>query len=172
MSQDKEVSAAAARRNEIAKNRLENYRMGTVNVTPHTNFDSELWRAIKIVSASLDENEKTGTAQYSLVVPDRYCNYTGYVHGGATATMLDGLQMCTQSLIMSQEHWQHGGVTRNLQVTYFKPLKKGQSVIVNSQILQSSKTISTLRCELRDAHNNDLLASCTTDLVIMRKAKL
>ena len=82
---------------------------------------------------------------FSFMCRDEHCNRLGNLHGGAHATLFD---FCTTMSIVLQsrrDFWQLLGVTRSLNVTYFRPVPKDEEVIIEVETVQIGKRLATLR---------------------------
>ncbi|KAK6433317.1 hypothetical protein LTR95_010510 [Oleoguttula sp. CCFEE 5521] len=143
-----------------ALSRLEAYRASYIALTGEGNFDTNLYQSVRIISCSHHPATKSGTASYALTFPAHYCNYSGTVHGGAIATLLDGLTNCSIAVVAKDGFWDKGGVTRSLGVRYIKPIKVGEAVTVDVDVLSASKTSAVIRGVVRREEDGEVLATC------------
>lgn len=151
--------------------RLEAYRSAYLDIISEDNFDLELWNSVDIVDANVNSNTRTGSALYSLVVPIGYCNFTGNVMGGAVATILDGLTNCSIALLATDGFWDMSGVTSNLTISFLRPVKKDERLLVECEILRMSSQVAVIGGKIRRATDGILLAHGTQEMMAIR-AKL
>lgn len=52
-------------------------------------------------------------------------------------------------------------VTRNLQITYYRPVPVAESVIIETEIVSVGKRLATVRGLMKKESDGVLLASCT-----------
>ena len=109
--------------------RLEAYRSAYIALTPPDNFDTPLYKSVQIVSGTTNSNGTSGTATFRVKFSAQYCNKFGTVHGGAIATLLDGLAQCSTAVVdgdanevtMGPKKGKvRGGATKSLQVGYLR----------------------------------------------------
>jgi acyl-coenzyme A thioesterase PaaI-like protein len=168
-------------RNTILVSRLEAYRGAYLALTPPDNFDTALYKAVEMVSGTTHPSGKSGTATFRVKFPAQYCNKFGTVHGGAIATLLDGLAQCSTAVVDGDRNEAtmglkkgkvRGGATRGLQVGYLRSIKVGEPVIIICEILKSSGTCTTIRETASREADGEILAVCAMEKERHEKAKL
>ncbi|GJN66745.1 thioesterase superfamily protein [Purpureocillium lilacinum] len=108
----------------------------------------------------------TSTAQphpsvtFTYTVQPDHCNRLLSLHGGAAATLFDFCTTMPLSLVNRPGFWQYLGVTRNLNVTYMRPARAGDEVLIETHIVQVGKKLATLRGEMRRKKDGQLLCIC------------
>ncbi|QIW97539.1 hypothetical protein AMS68_003057 [Peltaster fructicola] len=159
-------------RNERTRNKLGDFRKTYLAISLPDNFDRELWEKVSILSACVDTTGTSGKAVYSLTVPARYCNYTGNVHGGAVATILDGLTNCCTAIVSRNGFWDYGGVTRSFSINYIRPVEQNREVMVYCEIVHASSRTITIHAVMKRTEDDKVLAMCTQEMVMIVKPKL
>ena len=153
--------------------RLEAYRNAYLQLTPPNNFDTAMYKAVEIVSGTTDPKGRSGTASFRIKFTPEYCNKFGTVHGGAIATLLDGLAQCSTAVVdgdnnevsmaSSRKGQVRGGATRGLQVGYLKSIQVGEPVVIVCEILKSSWSSLTIRETLTRESDGEVLAVCSME---------
>ena len=77
------------------------------------------------------------------IVHHRY----GTLHGGFSAHIVDN--MSTLALATVQEEFRPG-VSVDMNLTYLKPAKVGEEIIIEARALKAGKTMAFLECEIRN----------------------
>lgn len=54
-------------------------------------------------------------------------------------------------------------MTRNLQLSYFRPVPVGEKVVIETEILSVGKRLATVRGVLKKESDGSLLATCVHD---------
>jgi acyl-coenzyme A thioesterase PaaI-like protein len=161
--------------------RLEAYRRAYLALTPPDNFDTALYEAVEMVSGTTHPSGKSGTATFRVKFPARYCNKFGTVHGGAIATLLDGVAQCSTAVVDGDRNEAtaglkkgkvRGGATRGLQVGYLRSIKVGEPIIIVCEILKSSGSCTTIRETASREADGEILAVCAMEKERHLKAKL
>jgi uncharacterized protein (TIGR00369 family) len=161
--------------------RLEAYRGAYIALTPPDNFDTPLYKAVQIVSGTTNSNGTSGTAIFRVKFSAQYCNKFGTVHGGAIATLLDGLAQCSTAVVdgdanevtMGPKKGKvRGGATKSLQVSYLRSIKVGEAVTIICEVLKSSGTSTTIRETATREASGEILAICTMEKERHEKSKL
>ncbi|KAJ8612420.1 hypothetical protein MRB53_037461 [Persea americana] len=163
---------AAVLRSEKARKRLQLFMDYYIKNCPQENYDYALWQPVSLLSTVLDEGETTGRAIYTVTIPaGQYTNYTGSVAGGAVAALLDGLMICTLSMIVKKGFWEDRGVSRNLMLHFFKPVAADQKLKVECVLQSTTTRMVSFDTSLRDM-DGTLLVKSSQDIVNVSKAKL
>lgn len=161
--------------------RLEGYRKAYLALTPPDNFDTALYKAVEIVSGTTNANGMSGTASFRVKFSPQYCNKFGTVHGGAIATLLDGLAQCATAVVDgdmnevtmgSRAGKVRGGATRGLQVGYLRSIQVGEAVIIVCEILKSRGSSITIRETASRESDGEVLAVCAMEKERHDRAKL
>lgn len=161
--------------------RLEAYRNAYLALTPADNFDADLYKAVQIVSGTTHPNGLSGTATFRVKFSPQYCNKFGTVHGGAIATLLDGLAQCSTAVVDGdvnevtmgpKKGKARGGATKGLQVGYLRSINVGEPVTVVCEILRSSGTSTTIRETASREADGEILAVCAMEKERRVKSKL
>jgi len=161
--------------------RLEAYRKVYLALTPPDNFDTAIYTSVEILSGTTNPNGTTGVAAFRIVFSPKYCNKFGTVHGGAIATLVDGVAQCSTAVVdggMSdgasgkEKGKVGGGATKGLQISYLRPIKVGEAVKVVCEILKSGIGGATIRCTVSRELDGEVLAVCAMEKESYERAKL
>ncbi|KAL2012605.1 hypothetical protein VTN00DRAFT_130 [Thermoascus crustaceus] len=93
---------------------------------------------------------------YLLNVTSDLCNRMGNLHGGCAATLIDNLSTTILVGISRPGHFSLGGVSRNLKVTYLRPVPQDIAIRIICEMVHAGKRLALLRAEIRRADNNDI----------------
>ncbi|OOF99691.1 hypothetical protein ASPCADRAFT_1358 [Aspergillus carbonarius ITEM 5010] len=88
-------------------------------------------------------------ASYLLTVIPKQCNYMGSLHGGCAATMVDILSSTLILALSKPGHYSLGGVSRNLKLTYLRPVPVGTEIRVMSEMVHMGKRMALMRAEIQ-----------------------
>jgi len=163
--------------------RLEAYRNAYLALTPPDNFDTAIYTSVEILFGTTNPNGTTGVAAFRIKFSSKYCNKFGTVHGGAIATLVDGVAQCSTAVVegdMSNASSSSGkgkgrvggGATKGLQISYLKPIKVGEAVKVVCEILKSGLGGATIRCTVSRELEGEVLAVCVMEKESYDRAKL
>jgi len=131
---------------------------------PVNNFDAAFIRASKITSVTSETSTSNAKVTYSLAIPPLYANnpVAKTTHGGAIATWFD--MATSMAIIACKNTWEEGtGVTRNLNVTYFRPPVEGEEITIESEVMQLTKRLATVKGVMRRVSDGTVLAICQHD---------
>lgn len=147
--------------------RLEAYRKLYLALTPPDNFDTAIYTSVKILSGTTNPDGTTGVAWFQIEFSPKYCNKFGTVHGGAIATLLDGVAQCSTAVVDGDmgdaksgkgKGRVGGGATKGLQISYLRPIKIGETVKIVCEVLKSGIGGATIRCTVSRAPDGEVLA--------------
>ena len=146
---------------EGAKKRIEAFISGYVKAMPASNFDIPFAKAVKVISAKADiEPDSVARVTFSCAIPAVYVNNPGSgreIHGGAIATFLDAT---TGAALMASKSYWGPGVTRNMNITYFRPLREGDQVVIEAEVIQIAKRLATIQGVMKRQSDGVVLAMC------------
>jgi acyl-coenzyme A thioesterase 13 len=130
---------------------------------PPDNFDAAFVRAAKITSVTAETHTNNAKMTYSLVIPPSYSNNqtAKTTHGGAMATWFD--MATSMAIIGCKNTWEDTGVTRNLNVTYFRPPIEGEEITIESEVMQLTKRLATVKGVMKRVSDGTVLAICQHD---------
>ena len=113
---------------------------------------------IKFVSA--DPSMPHPSVTFSFVVQPDHCNRLQNLHGGAAATVFDFATTMPLVLVSRPGFWQFLGVSRTLNVTYFRPVPAGEEVLVHCEIVQVGKKLATIKGTMTRRRDGAVTATC------------
>jgi len=161
--------------------RLEAYRNAYLALTPPDNFDTPLYKSVEIVSGTTSSNGMSGIATFRVKFPAQYCNKFGTVHGGAIATLLDGLAQCSTAVVDGDANEVttgpkkgkvRGGATRSLQIGYLRAMNIGETITIVCEVLKSKGKSTTIRETATREADGEVLAICAMEKERLEKSKL
>ncbi|KAJ6154178.1 hypothetical protein N7485_012547 [Penicillium canescens] len=83
-------------------------------------------------------------------------NMMGNLHGGCAATLIDVLSTTILLGVSEPGKFAYGGVSRNLKVTYLRPVPTGSEVRLVCEVIHVGKRLALLRAEIQRAENGDI----------------
>ncbi|KAE8353968.1 HotDog domain-containing protein [Aspergillus coremiiformis] len=86
------------------------------------------------------------------VVP-KISNYMGTLHGGCAATLIDVLSTTLLLGLSQPGHFSLGGVSRNLRLTYLRPVPRDLEIRLVCEVIHLGKRLALLRGEIQRADN-------------------
>ena len=92
-------------------------------------------------------------------VPARYQSWSGIVHGGLVALMLD------EAVGWAAWHSGHPGVTGRLEVRYRQPLKLGERVRVSGRVDRVRRTLIYASARIERLADGSTVAEATATLM-------
>ncbi|PWY73624.1 hypothetical protein BO70DRAFT_354866 [Aspergillus heteromorphus CBS 117.55] len=96
-----------------------------------THSEGELWSFSPSASNVRLESATQGPparVSYLLTVLPQHCNFMGSLHGGCAATIIDVLSSMLVLGLSSPGRYSLGGVSRNLKLTYLRPVPVGSEI--------------------------------------------
>lgn len=93
---------------------------------------------------------------YRLTVTPEMQNTLGSLHGGCAATIIDNL---TSTILMATSRpgmFQYGGISRNLNVTYLRPLPLNVELRLICEVVQMGRRLALVKAEMRRVDDNSL----------------
>ncbi|KAE8372433.1 HotDog domain-containing protein [Aspergillus bertholletiae] len=116
--------------------------------------DAERWD-IDSTAANLRFESATqgppARVSFLLNVAPKMCNMMGTLHGGCAATLIDILSTSILLGISKPGYFSLGGVSRNLRVTYLRPLPSGLEIRLVCEVIHTGKRLALLRAEIQQA---------------------
>lgn len=83
-------------------------------------------------------------------------NRLGNLHGGCAATLIDNLSTTILIGVSRPGIFQYGGVSRNLNVTYLRPVPLDTEIRVICEVVHVGRRLSLLKAEIRRVDNDEL----------------
>ena len=155
-----------AEENESAKARMQAFIAGYAKVMPTTNFDIPFTNSVSVLSAVFDSPpNKTAKASFAFTIPKRYINNPGpgrEIHGGAIATFFDNIT--STALLACRDYWGQG-VSRNMNVTYSRPPREGDRVVIEAKVVQIGRRLVTIQGVMKRESDVVVLAMCLHEKV-------
>lgn len=96
-------------------------------------------------------------ASFTYTVQPDHCNRLLSLHGGAAATLFDFCTTLPLALVNRPGYWQYLGVSRSLNVTYMRPARVGEPVLIETEIVQVGRKLATLKGVMRRRSDGQLL---------------
>ncbi|KOS48335.1 hypothetical protein ACN38_g753 [Penicillium nordicum] len=96
------------------------------------------------------------TVSFLLTITPALSNYMGNLHGGCAATLIDVLSTTILLGISEPGKFSFGGVSRNLKVTYLRPVPTGTEVRLVCEVIHVGKRLALLRAEIQKAESRDV----------------
>ncbi|BDD56089.1 hypothetical protein MAP00_001565 [Monascus purpureus] len=121
--------------------------------------DTEFWgidasrSSLRLEFATRDPQPR---ASYLLTVTQNLCNLMGNLHGGCAATIIDILTSTVLIAMSKPGIFTSGGVSRNLKVTYLRPVPEGTEARVICEVVHIGRRLAYLRAEIRRADTGAL----------------
>lgn len=97
---------------------------------------------------------------FSFTCHDDHCNRMGSLHGGAAASIFDVCTSLPLLLVSKPGYWQFLGVSRNLSVSYFRPVPPGEEVIIETEIVQIGKNLCTTKGVMKRKRDGAIMSTC------------
>lgn len=127
------------------------------------NIDGSFVRQSVLESVTKETDSSNAKAIWSIVIPPLCINnrVTKNMHGGAVATFFDN--STSMAVFGCKNAWEDSGVTRNLNVTYFRPAIEGEKITIECEVLQLTKRLATIRGVMKRDSDGTVLAVCQHD---------
>jgi len=119
-----------------------------VNLVPHLNYITS------------DPSLPHPTVTFSFTCQPEHCNRMYNLHGGAAATLFDFCTTMPLALVSRPGFWQFLGVSRTLNVTYYRPIPAGEEVLIRCDIVQVGKKLATIRGTMTRKRDGAVMAAC------------
>ncbi|OKL57104.1 hypothetical protein UA08_07550 [Talaromyces atroroseus] len=126
-----------------------------------TEGEHERWDIDQVESKLRLESASRGPparATFRLYITPKMANFHNSIHGGCTATVIDILSSMLVIGASQPGMFQVGGVSRNLNVTYLRPMRVGSEVRVICELVQMGKRLALVKTEIRSVDNDELCA--------------
>lgn len=75
------------------------------------------------------------TATFTMKVTRDFCSTMGNMHGGAIALVLDMCTTACMAPVSTPDFWLFGGVSRTLNTTFLRAIRKGTEIEVFCEVL-------------------------------------
>ncbi|KAL2834153.1 HotDog domain-containing protein [Aspergillus pseudoustus] len=123
----------------------------------HKGFDEDFMRKhIKLENAWSDG--QSAKAVFFLKVVPEYSNRMGNMHGGAMAMIYDMCTTMCAAPLARDDFWVFGGVSRTLSVTYLRPVRSSMDILIECEVLQQGRRLTTIRGQMKDKSDGSLLS--------------
>ncbi|RJE25564.1 thioesterase [Aspergillus sclerotialis] len=93
------------------------------------------------------------------------CNNNGDIHGGCATTYIDALTTVLLATMSQPGFYSQFGVSRNLSITFFKPIHRGTDVRLVCTVVNAGKRLAALRAELYRVDTGELCVMGKNDKV-------
>ena len=85
-----------------------------------------------------------GKASFKMIVDESHLNRPGTLHGGMTATLVDTLT----TAVLASKPPHKPGVSVDMSISYLRPAKPGQEIIINAEVVKTGKVLAFTAAEL------------------------
>ncbi|KAJ5273210.1 hypothetical protein N7478_008335 [Penicillium angulare] len=93
---------------------------------------------------------------FTFTIAPSLCNTLGNLHGGCAATLVDVLSTTILLGVSQPGKFGFGGVSRNLKLTYLRPVPMGSQARMVCEIVHVGKRLALLRAEIQKVENGDV----------------
>ncbi|KAI2630592.1 HotDog domain-containing protein [Xylaria nigripes] len=125
-------------------------------------WSESLLQRLSIASYSASPSHPYMTFRFT--VEPSHANSYGTLHGGCAASLFDICTAISLQMISRPGFWENSGVSRNLNVTYLRPVRVGTTVDIECEIMHAGKTLCSLRAVMRtttdDGTKGPVLCTC------------
>lgn len=143
--------------------KIRKYVSAYADSMPPENVDGSFIRQSVLTSVTAETDASNAKATFTIAVPPFCSNnrVTKNMHGGAVATFFDNAT--SMAVFACRNAWEDSGVTRNLNVTYFRPAVEGETIAIESEVLQLTKRLATIRGVMKRVSDGTVIAICQHD---------
>ncbi|KAJ5124034.1 Thioesterase superfamily [Penicillium bovifimosum] len=96
------------------------------------------------------------TVSFLFRITPAMSNFLGNLHGGCAATLIDNLSTMILLGVSQPGKFSLGGVSRNLKVTYLRPIPTGTEARLVCEVIHVGKRLALLRAEIQKADSGDI----------------
>ncbi|CUS12135.1 unnamed protein product [Tuber aestivum] len=86
-----------------------------------------------------------GTSTFEFTVAPSHTNRMGILHGGCAALIFDVCTTTALSPIAREGFWDYLGITRSLNISYFRPAPVGTVLLIRSEVVQAGRRLATIK---------------------------
>ncbi|GHJ86592.1 hypothetical protein NliqN6_2994 [Naganishia liquefaciens] len=144
-------------------------------VTQHSvnahEFGKNIYDTLQITGVDLEDEDgasvqegkpprKKARVVVETTVRKDFLNPVGVLHGAATAYLIDICSSLPLMALSTSDFWSGlGGLSQSMQILYHAPAPEGTKLKIISETLNVGGKIANMRCEIRNAQTNKLIAS-------------
>ncbi|RAL16439.1 PaaI family thioesterase [Aspergillus homomorphus CBS 101889] len=88
------------------------------------------------------------SCSYLFTTVPELCNFIGNLHGGCAATIVDCLTSVLMLALSSPGHFSTAGTTRNLHLTYIRPVPVGTEVRIVCEMVNMGQRMALVKAEI------------------------
>lgn len=130
--------------------------------------ETQTWLAgiapyLSFVSATPPAKDKNATVTFRFRVQQQHTNGIGNLHGGCNSTLFDFCTSTVLGMVSKPGFWLWFGVSRSLNVTYLRPVPAGETVLIESELVQVGQRLAHIKGRMRREKDGLLLATCEHD---------
>lgn len=133
---------------------------GDGNGDGYTGFDLTELAEVRLLSA----NHQNRDLQFSFVGTAGLCNRSRNLHGGAASTLFDTLTSLVLLTLKDVPQWDTLGVTRNLSLTFIRPIPIGTKLFLNCNMVAAGRRLANLTGTM-SGPDGKFYVTCTHDKV-------
>ncbi|PHH87603.1 hypothetical protein CDD83_8656 [Cordyceps sp. RAO-2017] len=102
---------------------------------------------------------------FAYTVQSDHCNRLQSLHGGAVATLFDFCTTMALAIVNRPGFWQFLGVSRSLNVTYLRPARCDEEILIECHIVQVGKKLASIHGVMKRKTDGQLLSTCQHEKV-------